>query len=475
MSAGISVHADLAQAGSNDMGPIVGRRTRSGAKWCVIGFLCLFTAISYVDRFILALLADPLRAALGISDTQLGLVIGSGFGILYAASAWPVAYLLDRGNRVRIVCVGVMGWSMFTLLSGFAGSFGWLLVARAGVAIGEAVLMPAAVSLVADLFLSHHRTLPMCLIQGVTGLMGAGAFAVGGAAYALAQHLSIGLGTESWRLTLILLGLPGLLLAPLWLLTVREPDREAALKGESGKAGSAIAFFLGSWRFYLPFFIAFGLFAMASYSFYSWTSTILVRSYSLSIATAGFYFGTVGMLANLAGMVVWPAVNATFLRRGRVSITLVLHAVATGLAVGSIASLLFVNRLDLLLVVIALTNFGVCGAGSMVALAIQSSTPPWLRARMTSLYLLISTLLGLATGPALCAWMAQHFFSGDGALRQSLSTMALVLAPTSVGLILIAVGPYLRTCRRTEDQIRMQLDGAGAASTRQSSDRSILQ
>lgn len=120
-------------------------RPLASQPWYVVGLLCLIAALSYLDRYIIALLADPIINEMGIGATEIGLLIGLGFGLLYALSGVPVAYLIDRGTRVRIVGIGVIVWSLSTLASGFAPNFEILLLTRAGVAIGEAVLVPATV------------------------------------------------------------------------------------------------------------------------------------------------------------------------------------------------------------------------------------------------------------------------------------------------------------------------------------------
>src|SRR5580693_4273673 len=215
---------------SSAVGESVGRTTpEAGAhpsrRWWTIALLGLLLAVSFVDRQILALLVNPIGKELGLSDTRLGVLYGAGFGILYSLAGLPLAQWLDRSARIRIVVFGVVAWSCATIAAGFASDYWTLLACRSGVAIGEAVLTPAAVSLIADMFAPDRRTLPTSLYTAVASLMGVGAFAVGGAAVDLATRLSPVVGLEPWRLTLVLVGAPGLLLAAILAFTGREPDR----------------------------------------------------------------------------------------------------------------------------------------------------------------------------------------------------------------------------------------------------------
>ena len=191
--------------------------------WYMVFSLTLIYCVSFLDRNILSLLAVPIAGALGISKTQLGLLYGLGFGVLYALVGLPLAHWIDRGQRVWIVVIGVTLWSLCTFASAFATSFGQLAILRSGVAIGEAVLSPAAVSLIADLFDRERRTLPTSIYSAVGTVMGYGSYFFAGGALDLATHLSTQMAMAPWRLTLIIVGLPGLLLAPLLRLTVREP------------------------------------------------------------------------------------------------------------------------------------------------------------------------------------------------------------------------------------------------------------
>ncbi|MGE3744465.1 MAG: MFS transporter [Sphingomonadaceae bacterium] len=192
----------------------------------------LLYGISYIDRLILSLLAPAMSAQLQISDVEMGVLIGLGFGVLYTLAGLPLAHLIDRRRRISLVTVGVVLWSLCTIASAFAPSFTGLIIFRSGVAVGEAVLLPAAISLITDLFPRDRRTLPTTLYTGVGAVMYSGSYIAGGAALQLATAMSGSIDLEPWQLTLMLVGIPGLLLAPLLWITVPKPPRVGDVKSE---------------------------------------------------------------------------------------------------------------------------------------------------------------------------------------------------------------------------------------------------
>jgi MFS family permease len=220
----------------------------SGGRYAVyvLGVLFLVYAVNFIDRNMLSILAQDIKAALKVSDAQIGFLYGTAFAIFYALFGVALARLADGWYRVRLIAIGLALWSGMTALSGLAGSYGQLAAARVGVGIGEASASPAAYSLLADYF-PHHRRASALGIYSAGLYVGAGLslpiggtisqgwnhhFAAGGAPFAL----------QGWQVAFLVAGLAGLLLA-LWVATLREPPRglsegHAAVAAESGIWGA---------------------------------------------------------------------------------------------------------------------------------------------------------------------------------------------------------------------------------------------
>jgi MFS family permease len=199
--------------------------------WYVLGVLFLVYALNFIDRLVPSILAQDIKAGLGLSDAQLGFLYGTAFAIFYSLFGIPLGRLADSWYRVRLIAVGLTLWSVMTALSGLAGSYGQLALARIGVGIGEASASPAAYSLLVEYFPARRRALALAIYS--SGLMvGAGlAMPLGGwVAHTWSSAYAPGsapFGLAGWQAAFLAVGLPGLLLA-LWVLTLREPARGLA-------------------------------------------------------------------------------------------------------------------------------------------------------------------------------------------------------------------------------------------------------
>nr|WP_254447819.1 MFS transporter [Sphingomonas sp. ID1715] len=177
--------------------------------------LTLTYFFSYMDRQILSILLEPIRADLKLSDTQLGLLTGLAFAVFYATLGIPVARLADRGNRRNIVAISLAVWSLFTALCGLAQNYVQLLLARIGVGVGEAGSSPPSHSMIADLYPPDRRAGAMAVYTSGVVLGGGFGTMIGG--YLAHEY--------GWRLAIMAVGLPGLALAIIVRLFVVEPPR----------------------------------------------------------------------------------------------------------------------------------------------------------------------------------------------------------------------------------------------------------
>jgi MFS family permease len=408
-------------------------------------------AASMIDRMVLALLIQPITKTFRISDTAIGLLFGLGFGLLYSLVGLPMAHLLDTRRRIPIVAAGVMLWSITTILSGFATSFGMLVVARAGVAMGEAVLPPAAISLIADMFRQKDRATPTTVFTSTGAMMFAGAFVAGGAALALATRIAPGLGIEPWRLTLVLVGIPGVILSLLMITTVREPERDSpGGKTELVSIRQAWDYVLQHRRLYIPLLLAIACWGVVLYGFVAWTTTFLIRGFGMPTAQAGFVFGTLGLCGVAVGALCVPGALRLIRRRYPVAAPILMFA---GCCLTSCVAIFMVGVARSPMVatigIIAVNLFG-SGCGVMPAFIIQAVAPSALRARLVATYLFAISLVGGGLGPPLVAAIASGFFTGPRALGSALALVSAVIGTVAVLLLLLARSAYVSAQIRTD-------------------------
>lgn len=412
-------------------------RLHAGSRrqaWYVVILLTILYALSFTDRLLLALVAQPVASALKLGDGELALLLGAGFAVVYALSGVPIADRIDRGNRVTIVVAGVATWSVMTIGSAFATNFWTLLVMRAGVALGEAVLTPAAVSLIGDLFPQEKRALPTAVYGSMGSVMSTGAFIIGGAVLGFSGSLEPATGMAAWQLTFIFLGVPGLLLSLLILFSVRDPRHAGAGKAANGPA--AVSFvemvrYLGANAgFYLPFYVGLALITTVSMGTISWMPTVIVRTFSETVAQAGYLVGSMGLSAGIISTIFWPWLAQFFARRGRTDGTLI-----GLLASGAMATLALVAGLGQGKLLIVLASFfiamlGLASVGVLAPLALQFFGPRPIRARLTSLYILATSLFGYAIGPLTVVGLS-HFWTGPAALTYGMILNAAIAGSLS--------------------------------------------
>lgn len=263
-----------------------------------LGLLVAVSLAGWIDRNVLAALLDSIKTDFGFSDTELGLLGGVAFGLFYAAVGLPVALLADRGNRRTLIALAAGLWSVMTALCGLASGFATLFLARVGVGIGEAGATPPSHSLICDLFPPERRAFALGIFYLYMPLGFLVGYASGGW---LGEHVG-------WRLAFVLTGLPGVLLALLVRLTVREPRRGASENvADAGRAPPLRATLsVFSRRASLRHVVLAGaVYGVGAFAAAVWLPAYFVRTFGVGSAVAGVYlalaYGGGGIVGVLAG------------------------------------------------------------------------------------------------------------------------------------------------------------------------------
>lgn len=415
-----------------------------GWAWFAVAALMLAYTSSFIDRQILTLLVEPIRADLTISDTQFSLLAGIAFSLFYTVMGIPLARLADRGSRRWIIFWGIVVWSVMTVACGLANSFWTLFAARVGVGIGEAALSPAAYSMISDYFPPRQRARALA-VYSMAPYLGAGlALMIGGAvidviARAGAMQLPLVGELAAWQQTFVLVGAPGLLIAALFTV-VREPTRQGLVR--SGVQAGVLPYMWSRRSTFYVLILAFSFFGMAAISYLAWAPAVLIRQHGLEASEVGFAYGVILLCAATPGVLVGGWLTDALANRGRtdapVRVAILALAASSPFA---IAMPLMATQAGAL---VALAGFSFFAGvmNSLPATALQAVAPNQLRAQITAIYFLIGNLVSLGLGPTIVAAISDTLLGGSSSIGVSLAIVSGVTIAIAALLLTRALISY---------------------------------
>ncbi len=426
---------------------------RTAYSWYVVVILTLAYTVSFIDRQIMALMVEPIRRDLGISDTQMSLLLGLAFAIFYTLLGIPIARLADRYSRRLIITSGITIWCLMTAGCGLARSYGQLFLARVGVGVGEAALSPSALSMISDYFPKQTRSRAVAFYtMGIA--MGVGlAMIIGGqiiAMVAKAPPMVLPVFGElyAWQTVFLVVGLPGLLVAVL-MKTVQEPPRREGLKAaQEGDPAShlplreVVQFLGGRWRMYGTHFLGMSVVGILSYGFYAWIPTMFIRTWEWSIRDIGFAYGIVTLATGPLAVVLASWLAESFMKKGYQDAHM--RAAFCGALIGIVGAVLtpLVPTPALsILMLIPMSAGTMCTTAAGIS-ALMIVTPNQMRAQASALYLFVINLLGLTIGPTGIALFTDYVFRDDGMLRYSVACVAVLAGVFATGFLIYNMGQY---------------------------------
>ncbi|WP_165611246.1 spinster family MFS transporter [Sphingomonas jatrophae] len=413
--------------------PVVESRTPAADRggWrrtLMLAMMTLIYALNYLDRQVVVILQEPIKADYKLLDWQLGLLTGASISLLYTAMSIPIARWVDRGlHRVRLIATITALWSILTAACGLTRSFGQFIVARMGVGMAEAGFTPAAHSLLSDLYPVRKRPWAMGIFSlGISiGIMTG--MAVGGF---VAQRYD-------WRTALMVVGLPGIVVAAAFALLAREPARGESEVGtavvdkvEPMKFGVAVK---ALWRrpAYVHVVLGSAAASFASTAIFSWVPSLLIRVHGMSLAEVGLGLGLLSGLSGLIGTSLGGWQAARFGARG---LHAMLWAPIGGLALSIplfIAAFYASSGQATLITMFAPLVLVALWTAPSIALT-QSLAPLAARATASAVYIVTANVLGVALGPIVIGLLSDIFTRSTGntgtGLRWALTVAALIFA-----------------------------------------------
>ncbi|WP_286740482.1 MULTISPECIES: spinster family MFS transporter [Acinetobacter] len=432
---------------------------RSSYQWYVVIICMVAYILSFVDRQILSLMIEPIKADLMLSDTQFSLLQGLAFSLFYAFMGVPIAALADKKSRVKIISVGIAFWSLATAACGLSKNFIQMFLARLSVGAGEAALSPAFYSIVADLFPKHKLGRALG-VYAIGAFIGSGlAFLIGGYVIGLLKDVSfitlpvIG-EIKTWQLTFMIVGLPGVLLALLMILTVREPERKGLKMDANGVAVKAsfknsMGFIKTHKKTFFCHFIGFSFYTMMLYSLLGWAPAYYMRDFGLDASQTGYILGSIILVANTSGALFCGWLIDFFSKRGYSDAAI--RAGAIGCAALIIPSVLFtqVNNMQLSFALIFVAMFFSTFPIPASAAATQMLTPNQLRSQVSAKFLLISNLIALGVGTTAVALITDRYYENTLMVGNSISIVNAIAG--LIGVFLLYKGcQYYRESMKVE-------------------------
>ncbi len=406
---------------------------RRVARWALL-LLLLAYMLSFVDRIILSILVGPIKADLNLSDTQFALISGVAFSMFYATIGMPIGWLVDRISRRWIVAGGIALWSLFTVASGLAPSFGWLFVARMGVGIGEAALSPAAYSLIADYFRPEHRGRAMATYTLGVSLGSSLAYVLGGMLIGFASKHGLidlpGFGAlVPWRYVFVVIGLPGLAMAAL-ALTMREPARRNPPRDLVAPGRGLFKLMQETRAVTVPYLLGYSFINLPFAGFLIWGPALYGRVYGLGPAKLGLPLALIFLVPTTIGQLLGATITDRRIAAGHADAPFTTALICAILLVpAAIAMPLMPTGMGSLIVLAFLVAL-VCGSVGHHAVVAAIVAPNRLRGQYIAVFFFVQNVFGQAVIALITATLTDRVFGDPLSIGKS---MAIVGGVGAIG------------------------------------------
>jgi predicted MFS family arabinose efflux permease len=392
-----------------------------GVRWYVLIIMMLAYTINIADRYVMSTVLEQIRLELKLSDGGVAFLTGVSLALFYVTMGIPLSWVADRFNRRNLLAASITIWSAMTTLCGLSQGYLQLLLARIGVGIGEAGGTPACASIVCDNFPASRRPMALTIFA-----LGAPIGAWLGADMAGAVAAAYG-----WRSAFLVLGIPGILLAAIIMLTIKEPKRgclDAVSDDKTPSLAETLKFLL-SQKSAVHVMMGTGVSALWGWGLMWFTPTFIQRTYGLDVGAAGGIVGPIHLVMGIAASILtaWLLARPSFVDPRRI---VWLLGVVT--AVSTIPSIIAYYTLSLQLATVMWWLFipaiyFYIGPGFALG---QNLAPPKMRAMFSAVALLIANVFNLIVAPQAVGWMSDYFAGPAGADAASLRMALLILAPT---------------------------------------------
>lgn len=422
-------------------------RPAAAAAWWMLAILFLFYVIAFIDRLALSVMIEPIRNDLNLSDFQMSLLLGPAFGVFYALFGIPLGMAADRFDRRWVIFLGMVVWSIATAASSLADNFFTLFLSRAFTAIGEATLVPAAYSLLADAFQKRQLTTAMAIFTagykaGVAASFTVAALALSAAAAIRAAYPEVAIHSD-WQIAFVLIGGPGLILSFL-VFTFREPPRRGAGRAAK-KKGNLWGYLRDRADINVPLIIAVTVLSMVSSALSSWSPTFLNRVHGWAPLEFAPALSLISLLS-VGAVVIKGSIMDWLFASGMkdAHVRFYTWVLTAGLPIGCVAFL--IPWPWVFLPVLGIIQAVVLPFMVYFIATVQLAGPPELRGQLTGLYFGIGALAGAAFGPPLVGALNDFVFGDPAKIGWSMTILmvcGLTIALISLRILLPKLKPAI--------------------------------
>jgi MFS family permease len=410
--------------------------------WYVVFVLLLLNVSSFIDRQVLFLLTDPIKADFGLTDTQVSYVQGPAFAFTFAVAVFIIGPLADRWSRTAIIAWGAAFWSAMCTATGVTNSYGQLLATRIGIGAGEAALSPTAATLIADYFPPERLATAMSVFtSGV--FFGSGlAYFIGGSVIELVSNQSWSLpffgDIRPWQRVFIAVGLPGFLLA-LLTLTIREPRRsEPRGTADTFTLGDVFAWFRRHGVAYVSFGLAISAYSVVNFGTAAWFPAYFMRVHDWSPGKVGLFMGGATAIFGVIGVIAGGRFADFMKSRGRQTSNLQLLILSAVISAAIAFPLYLTKSEPVLLTALIITNIVAAAPFGAAAAAMQEMSPRAMRGIAAAVLVFLLNFVGLGLGPPSVALVTDNIFHDPA--RVGLSLLVVTLVGRLVAALSVAGG-----------------------------------
>jgi MFS family permease len=424
-----------------------------------------------MDRQIIAVMLEPIKADLDLTDVQISLIGGISFTIFYSVAGVFIGRLADSLNRPLLIAVGVFVWSLTTAACGLVGKFWQLFILRMGVGLGEAALLPSTLSLLSDYFPANRLATPTSVFLFGAPIGIGLSFAIGGYLYGVAAEIASAPGWEdvilvggaaAWKLVLLFLGVVGMLMTML-LVTVSEPrNSQQRAKDKESKSVAKVAdaatldevkeYSGQNWIPITTLYSCMALISLAAYSQGFWDITFLSRTHDWDPATGSFWYGMVQLFAGLSGMLFGGIVADKLSKRGVQGASVILVTIGAAFSVPFSFLYPFAETPTMALTLMVFAIFGSNMCFACAASAVQRLFPIAMLGLAAGVYYFISNAVGIGIGPTLVAVLTDYVYEDPQKINYSLAMVGGISRGLAFLLMLAGLKHYRDLMIRRESE-----------------------